>query len=539
MLHRFAGDVADIERPALFTYPFCYTPHPLCRLAAAEVQAYLNEHDFGLDEESGGKMFGVLVVQLPDGSIGYLAAYSGILAGSNRHEYFVPPVYDLLRPDGFFKQEEAAISQINRHIEELLNDAGLRARQEQLMSLQQQREEELTRSKKQMQDSKCRREQRRMSTPPPSPDEEASMIRESQYQKAEHRRLKHEWDIRIAQVLSETEAWQHRISDLRNERKERSALLQQQLFQAFKLLNYQGEEKSLYDIFTAEGCIPPAGAGECAAPKLLQYAYLNGWKPLAMAEFWWGASPQTEVRKQGNYYPACTGKCGPILRYMLQGLNVEPNPLAKNNGLTQLQIIYEDEYLAVISKPEGMLAVPGKRDVPSVYDILRERFPNAEGPIIIHRLDMDTSGLMIAAKTKEAHRLLQDLFAHQRVEKRYVALLEGHVPNMEGRITLPICPDPLDRPRQMSRPLHGKPAVTDYHELGYEGERTRILFLPRTGRTHQLRVHAAHSLGLHCPIVGDRLYGHAADRLYLHAEYLAFPHPMTGQTVSVRQPAPF
>ena len=285
---------------------------------------------------------------------------------------------------------------------------------------------------------------------------------------------------------------------------------------------------------------PPAGAGECAAPKLLQYAYRNGWQPLAMAEFWWGDSPKNEIRRHGYYYPACKGKCGPILKHMLQGLHVEENPLeADVHRDTELEIVYEDEWLSVVNKPAGMLSVPGKSDVDSVYGRVRRMYPEATGPMIVHRLDMATSGLILIAKTKKVHQNLQAQFKNRTVCKRYVAWLDGIVKEKEGRIELLLRPDPEDRPRQVVDAVHGKPAVTDYTVLHYHSGRTFISFIPKTGRTHQLRVHSAHLLGLNAPIVGDELYGKKANRLYLHAEYLGFVHPVSGGYVEIEKESGF
>ncbi len=348
---------------------------------------------------------------------------------------------------------------------------------------------------------------------------------------------------RITTLQTQTEDWERRISALKSERKPRSAALQQKLFEQFGMLNYRGEVKNLCEIFgQTVHKTPPAGAGECAAPKLLQQAYLHGWKPIAMAEFWWGDSPKTEIRHHGHYYPACKGKCEPILQHMLQGLQVEENPMLKRMQVPSknLEIVYEDPWLSVINKPAGMLSVPGKEDAVSVYSLMREQYPEADSPLTVHRLDMATSGLMLIAKTKRVHQNLQAQFKNRLVRKRYVALLEGIVPKDKGTVDLPLCLNPLDRPRQMVHTEHGKPAITDYQVLErLDGKRTRIVFYPRTGRTHQLRIHAAHPLGLHCPIIGDELYGEKADRLYLHAEYLEFTHPITGETVRISKEAEF
>ena len=542
MLHRFTTSITDIPLPERFTYPFCYTPHPLCILAAKEVQSYLTRQTAWKDELRQGKMFGVLIVQTEHGETGYLAAFSGILAGKNLHPFFVPPVYNLLQPQGFFKIEEENISSINRNIRQLENDKAYAALSAELARTIQSAEDILATAKAQLKEAKTAREQRRKEKEL-NAQEEAELIRESQFQKAEYKRLERSWKARITTLQTQTEDWERRISALKSERKTRSAALQQKLFEQFGMLNYRGEVKNLCEIFgQTVHKTPPAGAGECAAPKLLQQAYLHGWKPIAMAEFWWGDSPKTEIRHHGHYYPACKGKCEPILQHMLQGLQVEENPMLKRMQVPSknLEIVYEDPWLSVINKPAGMLSVPGKEDAVSVYSLMREQYPEADGPLTVHRLDMATSGLMLIAKTKRVHQNLQAQFKNRLVRKRYVALLEGIVPKDKGTVDLPLCLNPLDRPRQMVHTEHGKPAITDYQVLERpDGKRTRIAFYPRTGRTHQLRIHAAHPLGLHCPIIGDELYGKKADRLYLHAEYLEFTHPITGETVRITKEAEF
>ncbi|MFK2770536.1 pseudouridine synthase [Bacteroides fragilis] len=539
MFHSFQTSIAGIELPRLFTYPFHYTPHPLCVMAAGEVQAYINKQTRWKEELDKGKMFGVLIVRTSNGQTGYLAAFSGNLCGSNSHSFFVPPVYDLLKPDGFFKIEEEQISAINHQIGQLQNC-------DRYLELQQKMEREtassqqaLSEARKVLKAAKERREQRRLHRP--NENEQAAMIRESQYQKAEFKRLERYWKEQISEIKTELESFSSQIEALKAERRNRSAALQQKLFQQFNFLNANGETKNLCAIFeeTVQKT-PPAGAGECAAPKLLQYAYLSGLSPIAMAEFWWGESPKTEIRHHGYYYPSCRGKCEPILRHMLQGLNVEPAP-SERYSLSQNmpEILFEDQWLLVLHKPEGVLSVPGKSEEQSIYSLLRARYPEATGPLVVHRLDMATSGLLLAAKTQEVHRHLQAQFENRSIKKRYIALLDGILPEEEGVIDLPICPDYLDRPRQMVNEELGKTAITRYRVMDRKNGQTRIAFFPLTGRTHQLRVHAAHPLGLNCPIVGDELYGRKAERLYLHAEYLEFIHPVSGQRMVIEKKAEF
>lgn len=538
MLHRFTTSISDIPLPERFTYPFCYTPHPLCVMAAEEVQNYLSKQSDWQEELSQGKMFGVLIVQTEDGSIGYLTAFSGILAGKNIHPYFVPPVYDLLQPQGFFKIEEENISAINRRIHRLEENKkyiDLRS------NLTQSAQDALSIAKIQLKEAKDKRELLRK-TGQLDAKEEADLIRESQFQKAEYKRLERSWKDKIASLQVEAGNWEKQIQELKAERKVRSAALQQQLFEQFRMLNYRGEAITLCDIFEQTvHKTPPAGAGECAAPKLLQQAYLHHWKPIAMAEFWWGNSPKNEVRHHGYYYPACKGKCEPILRHMLQGLEVEANPIQQEaeRGNEKLNIVYEDQWLLIINKPAGMLSVPGKERQTSIYDLARKAYPEADGPMIVHRLDMATSGLLIIAKDKKTHQHLQAQFKNRSIRKKYIALLDGVVLEDEGTIELPLCPNPLDRPRQMVDTQYGKPAITYYQVLERTDKYTRIAFYPHTGRTHQLRVHAAHPSGLHCPIIGDELYGKKDKRLYLHAESIEFTHPVNGQSMCITEKADF
>ena len=537
-LHYFADSISLLSLPEKFTYPFHYTPHPLCVAAAGEVGRYLSTKGEWQGELRKGKMFGVLIVRTGEGEVGYLAAFSGILAGKNRHTYFVPPVYDVQEPDGFFRIEEEQISGINRRIEELQADVRYKDSKQRLADETILAGQVLDDIRGRMKAAKVERDRLRSTV---TRVDSEQLIRESQFQKAELKRQKQYWKDHLASLQAEVEVFETEIERLKAERKTRSAALQQWLFKQFRMLNARGEERDLCNLFkdTVQKT-PPAGAGECAAPKLLQYAYRNGWQPLAMAEFWWGDSPKNEIRRHGYYYPACKGKCGPILKHMLQGLHVEKNPLETDmHRGTELEIMYEDEWLSVVNKPAGMLSVPGKSDIDSVYGRVRRMYPEETGPMGVHRLDMATSGLILIAKTKEVHQNLQAQFKNRTVCKRYVAWLDGIVEKKEGHIELPLRPDPEDRPRQVVDAVHGKPAVTDYAVLHYDSGRTFISFIPKTGRTHQLRVHSAHPLGLNAPIVGDELYGRKADRLYLHAEYLGFIHPVSGVYMEIEKESGF
>lgn len=537
-IHWFLPHISVEQTPQLFTCPFHYTPHPLSVLAAHEVQDYLASRTDWQEELDKGKMFGVLVVE-QNNRMGFLAAYSGLLCGHNDHDFFVPPVYDLLNPDGYFKTEENEISAINHLILKLENDAERSALSLQIKQETENGRQALELMRQAMKEAKQKRDLLRKS--PDVTITEEQLIAESRFQKAEYKRQEKVWKTRIETLENALRVKSEEINRLKTERKQRSIKLQQWLFSQFNMRNAKGEEKDLWQIFKEyKQAVPPAGSGECAAPKLLQYAYLHRLRPVCMAEFWWGQSPAAEIHKHGYFYPACKNKCEPILSFMLQGLDVEPNEQDMHKQQNQeLHIIYEDEWMLAIDKPAGMLSVPGKGDAPSVWSWAQKQYPEAEGPLVVHRLDMETSGVLLIAKNKEAHKMLQQLFESRQIKKRYIAILEKEVTTHEGIIRLPLCPNPDDRPRQMVHDTYGKPAVTRYEVLSRENGKTRVTFFPLTGRTHQLRVHAAHADGLNAPIVGDNLYGQRADRLYLHAESVTFRHFITHKIIQITSPIPF
>lgn len=542
MIHFFKQNIEGISLPEKFTFPFHYTPHPLTRIAAGEVRSYLSTRLDWQDEIGKGKMFGVLIVKTSDGSIGYLAAFSGNLAGSNMHDFFVPPVYDLLNPDGYFRKEESEISALNRRISEISGSGSYLMTKKELEEAKLQASSSLASAKEELKRGKKERDEKRANSNL-SPEELDAMIRESQFQKAEYKRLENSWKERLNEVEQKVKAFDTEILQLKQERKTRSAALQLWLFKQFDMLNAKGEHKDLCEIFkdTPQG-LPPAGAGECALPKLLQYAYLHDLQPLAMGEFWCGMSPKDEIRHDGYFYPSCKGKCEPILKHMLIGLDVEPNPLAEDLFKdTPLKILYEDEWIVAVEKPSGMLSVPGKNDLDSVQQRLRLMYPDATGPLVVHRLDMATSGILLAAKDKDVHARLQSQFETRSISKEYIAILDG-VPSQEcGIINLPICLNPLDRPRQMVDFENGKSAITEYKVECIKNGQAKVVFKPYTGRTHQLRVHSAHVSGLGCPISGDELYGNpdSAPRLCLHAARLVFRHPVSDKEIEIVSPSPF
>ncbi len=543
LLHRFKQDISDVELPQRFNNPFYYSPHRLCMIAADEVRANMLSGEAVAAEAAKGKMFGVLVVRDKDGSIGYLAAFSGLFMGSNNVEGFVPPVFDLQNPDGYFKCEEAEISAINGKIKGLEAFAEYIAAKSALEAVKCAADEALDGMRAEFAANKAGRAQMRAGGTLAA-DDEAALIKASQFEKAELKRAQRAWQAKIVEKESLLKIFTDKKALYVAERRSRSAALQQWLFRQFVMLDGRGRERTLLDIFKEHrGCIPPAGAGECAGPKLMQYAYANSLHPLALAEFWVGESPVGEVRRDGCFYGACKSKCEPILTYMLQGLDVEENALEHGGDIKALEVVYEDEWLVAVNKPSGVLSVPGIVGGTSVQQWLREEYLRCNELFVVHRLDMATSGVLVAAKSMEVYKAMQALFASRDVKKEYIALLDG-VPSADsGTISLPLAADYDARPRQKVDYRNGKEAVTRYDILdvvGYKGKRCALVrFEPLTGRTHQLRVHSAYKDGLDVPIVGDALYGRLADRLMLHAASLEFRHPVTGEKVSITAKIPF
>ena len=530
----------DIKEPAKFTDPFCYEPHPLCLLAAKEVQGYIAGDGRLRADADRGKMFGVLVVETGDGQLGYLAAFSGLLCGTNDWPFFVPPVFDATQPDGYFKLHEAEITAINRRIDSISRSESYRNALRETSECAETNARAEDDYRQSMREAKARRDARRLSPLPVPAEEAAAMTRESQHMKAELRRIKQRGAELLAAKKQAVKAFEDEISMLKARRRQMSDALQRWLFSQYSMLNALGERKDLCAIFAeTPQRVPPAGAGDCCAPKLLQHAYANSLRPVCMAEFWWGGSPKGEVRHHLHFYPACRGKCLPILGHMLKGLKVEKG--CYESTVTQpLEVVYEDEWLAVVNKPAGMKTVPGRNGGTSVLEDMRQRHPDKPQLAPVHRLDMDTSGLIIVAFDTETYKKLQAQFLRREVFKRYTALLDG-MPDcpIHGEISLPMRPDPLDRPYQKVDFVNGKESVTEYKILGTQGNATRIALFPHTGRTHQLRLHCAHKAGLGTPIRGDRLYGHGGGRLCLHAEAIDFTHPVTGKEMKFERKAEF
>lgn len=526
------------ELPERFTFPFHYEPHSLALRASTELQNLLSSgaiaYGFGLNNEpkseSVGKMFGVLVVERADGCIGYLKAFSGKVGVSAVLDGFVPPVFNVHAPEGPFKKEEQNISALNHQIEELENSAEYRELYNAHLNLKKEAEKEQNEFKERYRIGKLQRaEQRRVLAEKENVEVAlAQLNQESKKQQSEYKQVVRKWRGILTEHEQLLQDHYQKIEALKYKRKEQSAALQDWLFRQYRFLSARGDSKDLLSVFYP--LEPPAGAGECAAPKLLQYAFAHNYRPLCMAEFWWGKPPLNELRLHKAYYPACRGKCKPILDFMLDGISLDENPLASIIVKKSLDVIYEDDALLVLNKPSGLLSVPGKLGQDSVQLRLKEMLSNATGPLIVHRLDEATSGIMLIAKTEQAYRALQQQFIKRHIKKRYVALIDGDLTNNEGTIRLPMRPDIYERPRQLVCFEHGKDSLTVWKKVAKEGNTfTRVYFYPHTGRTHQLRVHAAHSLGLGMAIRGDELYGKRDERLFLHAAEIQFEHPVSGK----------
>ncbi|MFY2563829.1 pseudouridine synthase [Corallococcus terminator] len=538
-------------------------PSALGRQAAAVLQAELRSGHLApdvptslLENPEGGKMFGVLVVRQPDGRVGFLRAFSGMLAGRWDVEGFVPPLFDReararLEPTGeatvktllarhealrtapeLLELRAAHAAQSARHTAEL---SVLRELHEARRKQRHARRDELTRKQPGSNEP---------SSGEATPENRAALHaldQESRGDKAEKRRLEATQVEERAHVEPQLARLERRLRAVERLRHMVSRALMRRIHDTYAITSARGERRLLRALY--ERAQPPSGAADCAAPKLLAYAHAHGLRPLALAEFWWGAAPPAGGRVSGAYYAACRDKCGPLLPFMLEGLQVAPPrtfspPPAAPGALT---VLFEDAWLVVIDKPHGLLSVPGREEslTDSVLTRLKARHPQATGPLLVHRLDLDTSGLLVAALDSRTHAALQSQFVHREVRKRYVAWVDGHVREDQGRIDFPMRVDLNDRPRQIHDPVHGKSAVTEWRVLERRDGRTRVAFFPLTGRTHQLRVHASHPLGLGAPIVGDRLYGHDGERLMLHAESLTLQHPGTGASVTFDCPAPF
>jgi tRNA pseudouridine32 synthase/23S rRNA pseudouridine746 synthase len=526
-MRRFDPQPAPGELPSAFPSPFAIPPHPLARRAAEEIMRELGE-------QREGKMFGVLVVVDRQGQVGYLRAFSGMLDGSWYAPGFAPPAFDMVARDAFWPAGERELAELDHQLAEL--DASASPRRRALEELDVRNAAELAALQARHRERRRARHETRALA-----GASHELDQQSRADAAERRRLDATHVESRAALAALVAGDEVERAALRARRVARSRELLHAIHATYTFANAGGERRAVRALFAPAE--PPGGAGDCAAPKLLAQAYREGLRPLALAELWWGPPPATGGRHAGAFYPACRGKCGPILAHALGGLPAEP--LAELGAArvpdAQPRTVFEDRWLVVVAKPVGLLSVPGRsgalRD--SVLVRLRARYPDATGPLLVHRLDLDTSGLLLAAKDAATHAALQRLFALRELDKRYVAWLDGNVASEAGLIDLPVRVDVDDRPRQVVDPIHGKPALTSWRVLARDGARTRVELAPHTGRTHQLRVHAAHPRGLDAPIVGDRLYGRPGERLLLHAAVLAFVHPHTREHMCFEDPAPF
>lgn len=551
---KFTGTIEHIPLPEKFTFPFYYDPHPLTLLASQELQDSIQnainwEHDFGVaddvSDQALGKMFGVLVVKNNHGELGYLSAFSGNIDGHIPDSTFVPSISRFRQKDHFIN-ESYELDQLSKQINKLQDDPKLNAAKIRLDLKTKEYSVKLSEEKREVSNESKKRKVERKKLKLEIEEGAYQILYDEHIQLSINDNFKYKAyseyiTVELAKLQSAYDLLNNKVIALKNQRKSKANELQDWLFAQYDFLNSKKESKNVVDLFKGRiPDVPPSGAGDCAAPKLLQYAYQEGYKPIALAEFWWGKAPSSKVRKHKYYYPACKGKCGPILKHMLGGLDVDSNPLLINPALgKELETVYEDEHLVVINKPAEFLSVPGKHISDSVQERMLEKYPNASGPMIVHRLDMSTSGLMVIALTKTVHKILQEQFKTRKIIKKYVALLDGVLENDSGFIDLPLRLDPDNRPFQLVCYEHGKPSRTKWEVIEKNEKTTKVYFYPLTGRTHQLRMHAAHKDGLEAPIIGDDLYGLKQDRLHLHAEAISFVHPVTKKPVKFEVVAEF
>ncbi|MDB3914072.1 RluA family pseudouridine synthase [Flavobacteriaceae bacterium] len=556
MLHfqHFKKDISGIEIPDKFTFPFYYEPNLLAKIAAKELQEYLEKqtefkHEFGIKDSTAknalGKMFGVLVVKNTDGDLGYLASFSGKLADESLPNKFVPPIFNMRTQGSFYEQGEKEIEKIGGKIQQLKKDKNYLLNKKLLKKHTEYVKKDLAIQRKKMRTSKHLRKHQKEEARLRLDDKRfevftKKLIQESFNDQFFYRELQEYYEDKIKKIKKSLLLFENTIEEHIRNRKKISKTIQNTLFEKYQFLNQQKEQKGLLDIFDNASARPPAGSGDCCAPKLLQYAFQHRLIPVVMAEFWWGISPNSAIRKHKNFYPSCQSRCKPILRHMLEGVQMDENLLLKNlSESVALKIVFEDDDLIIVNKPPEFLSVPGKEIKDSVYTRIKQKYPSVTGPIIVHRLDMSTSGILVLTKTKEANKILQQQFIKRTVKKKYVALLSGKVSEKKGTITLPLRLDLDDRPRQLVDFKNGKTAKTNWTIISENNTHTRIHFYPVTGRTHQLRVHAAHKDGLNLPIIGDDLYGTKQDRLYLHAEFIEFIHPTSKNKINFTVPSDF
>ncbi|WP_102363365.1 RluA family pseudouridine synthase [Vibrio cyclitrophicus] len=548
-LHLVNSNV-DLALPTRFTFPYYYTPHPTCELAMLQLQQSLT--DCGVNETSQGNLYAVLLVQNPTTQeLGYLSAFSGLqldpaLIYQLNNINFVPPAFD---SEKFQSQNSANLAlqlQLENDIKKLQQSHNLDTLLVELEELKVESAQAIESFQLAMAANKAQRnelrEQANHEKALGNQELASNLLKQLGNQSSQEKRdlkgLRIEWKQKIAERQSQVDAIESELKNRKQGYQVISAQLKTQRLSHYHFINQAKQSKSLLELLDGKDALE--GSGDCCLPKLLNFAFECGLKPLALSEFWWGQPPKSQIRQHGNLYPVCQSKSFEILDHQLIGIELEDNPLIVNPAIGKsFDIVYEDKEIVVVNKPDEFLSVPGKFIEDSIYTRIKARYPNATGPLIIHRLDMSTSGLLILALTAESNKHIQKQFIDRTVVKRYTALLEGEIDGKSGDISLPLRGDITDRPRQLVCHKHGRNAETYWEAVSSNNGKTKVHLYPKTGRTHQLRVHCAHPLGLGLPIRGDDLYGYKRERLHLHAGYLKLIHPTTGEWMEFEVPSEF
>ncbi|MEZ9448370.1 pseudouridine synthase [Vibrio splendidus] len=540
----------DLSIPTRFTFPYYYTPHPTCELAMLQLQQSLI--DCGVNETSQGNLYAVLLVQDPiTQELGYLSAFSGLqldpsLTSQLNNINFVPPAFDSEQFQSHNSANLARQSQLADDIKKLQQSHNLDVLVTELEELTVESAQAIEAFQLAMTANKAQRselrEQANQEKALGNLESAANLLKQLGNQSSQEKRdlkaLRIEWKQKIAERQSQVDLIESELKNRKQDHQAISEQLETQRLSHYRFINQALESKSLLELLDGKDALE--GSGDCCLPKLLNFAFEHGFKPLALSEFWWGLPPTAVIRQHGNLYPVCQSKSFEILDHQLNGIELEDNPLIVNPAVGKsFDIVYEDDEIVVVNKPEEFLSVPGKFIEDSVYTRIKAHYPNATGPLIIHRLDMSTSGLLILALTAESNKHIQKQFIDRTVEKRYTALLDGQIDGKSGDISLPLRGDITDRPRQLVCHEHGRNAETHWEAIGTSNGKTKVHLYPKTGRTHQLRVHCAHPLGLGVPIRGDDLYGYKRERLHLHAGYLKLIHPTTGEWMEFEVPSEF
>ncbi|MCC4790851.1 pseudouridine synthase [Vibrio splendidus] len=540
----------DLPLPTRFTFPYYYTPHPTCEFAMQQLQQSLL--DCGVNETSQGNLYAVLLVQDPTTQeLGYLSAFSGLqldslLSSQLTSIAFVPSAFDgqqfqVQNTQGLFKQatlinditnleQTHNLDDLTSSLNELKNDASKAVEAFQIAMAANKAERTVLREKA--------NQEKALGNLDLAADLLKQLGNQSSQEKRDLKAIRIEWKQKIAERQSQVDAIESELKSRKQEYQAISAELEAQRLSHYRFINQALESKNLLELLDGKDALE--GSGDCCLPKLLNFAFEHGFKPLALSEFWWGLPPTAVIRQHANLYPVCQSKSFEILDHQLNGIELEDNPLIVNPAVGKsFDIVYEDDEIVVVNKPEEFLSVPGKFIEDSVYTRIKARYPDATGPLIIHRLDMSTSGLLILALTAESNKHIQKQFIDRTVEKRYTALLDGEIDGKSGDISLPLRGDITDRPRQLVCHEHGRNAETHWEAVSTNNGKTKVHLYPKTGRTHQLRVHCAHPSGLGVPIRGDDLYGYKRERLHLHAGYLKLIHPTTGEWIEFEVPSEF